>query len=158
LSHDPAHSAKPTSARDKDSALSFARQRRIAEISSAPANYVTALLGEKPRESARFLRWQQGLVAIEGWRTSVGVGPSGVEDSPWTRALRPPVEGWDERRRRLVVAILRTIRRGLGVEHIGMATAAMSESATVAALAHRSRSEAPRRISGATARPLARER
>jgi hypothetical protein len=158
LSHYPAQSAWPTSARGKVFALSFARQPRIAEISNTPADHVTTLLADQPGESAHFVRRQQRLVAIACWRTSVRVGPSGVVDAPCTLALGPLLDGWDERRKPLVVASRRTIRCDLGYEHVGMATAAMSQSATATVLAHRSRSEAPGRLSEATARPLARER
>jgi len=99
-----------------DSALSSKRQDGIASFADSPPAYVTALLGPQPHEPGRALRWRQGLVEVEDWRRSVGVLSQTNETNPWRAALGPPLEGWDERRRRRLVSGLRLVRRDLGIE------------------------------------------
>ncbi len=99
-----------------DSALSSARRRVLEAMFAAPPEYVTALLGQCPADAARLLRWQQGLVEIEDWRRSARVElVQSDEPSPWVRALGPPREGFDERRRRRVATNLQAVRRDLEV-------------------------------------------
>ena len=129
-----------------DSALSLERQHRIARTSSAPPDYIVALLGDQPQGDARFLRWQQGLVEIEDWRTAAAVSSTGDDPSPWVRALGPPLDGWNGRRRQRLVESLRTVRRDLGLEdeHATRVTAGSGtiswDRATEAVLARRSSS------------------
>ena len=67
-------------------------------------------------DQGRAQRWQQGTVEIEDWRRSLGVSDGSDSPNAWTRALGPPSEGWEGRRRRRVVANLVAVRRDLGLE------------------------------------------
>jgi hypothetical protein len=99
-----------------DSALGTLRRREIAAWSSHPPEYVVALLGPRPTDPGRAQRWQQGTVEIEDWRRSLGVSDGSDSPNAWTRALGPPSEGWEGRRRRRVVANLVAVRRDLGLD------------------------------------------
>jgi conjugative relaxase-like TrwC/TraI family protein len=99
-----------------DSALSTKRQSGLDQRSQKPPSYVIGLLGRQPSERSRALRWRQGVVEIEDWRRSATMPTPFASQNPWIAALGPPLEGWDGRRQRRVVANLRAVRRDLGLE------------------------------------------
>jgi hypothetical protein len=130
-----------------DSALATLRRREIAAWSSHPPEYVVALLGPRPADPGRAQRWQQGTVEIEDWRRSLGVSDGSNSPNAWTRALGPPSEGWEGRRRRRVVANLVAVRRDLGLEETDRARAVnggpLLDPATAAVLARGRSGESP---------------
>jgi hypothetical protein len=130
-----------------DSALATLRRREIERWSSEPAEYVVALLGPRPSDQGRAQRWRQGTVEIEDWRRSVGVSDGSDSPNAWTRALGPPSEGWEGRRRRRVVANLAAVRRDLGLEETDRARAVnagpLLDPATAAVLARGRSGESP---------------
>ena len=130
-----------------DSALATLRRREIARWSSEPPEYVVALLGPRPSDQGRAQRWQQGTVEIEDWRRSLGVSDGSDSPNAWTRALGPPSEGWEGRRRRRVVANLVAVRRDLGLEGTDRARAVnggpLLDPATAAVLARGRSGESP---------------
>lgn len=97
-----------------DSALSSMRQEEIDRLVASPPSYVVGLLGPLPHEPARALRWRQGLVEIADWRRSVGTEQPDREADPWSMALGPTTTGWEDRRRKRVVANLRAVCLDLG--------------------------------------------
>ena len=115
--------------------------------SSEPPEYVVALLGPRPSDQGRAQRWQQGTVEIEDWRRSLGVTDGSDSPNAWTRALGPPSEGWEGRRRRRVVANLVAVRRDLGLEETDRARAVnggpLLDPATAAVLARGRSGESP---------------
>jgi hypothetical protein len=130
-----------------DSALATLRRREIAAWSSHPPEYVVALLGLRPTDQGRAQRWQQGTVEIEDWRRSVDVTDGADSPNAWTRALGPPSEGWEGRRRGRVVANLVAVRRDLGLEGTDRARAVnggpLLDPATAAVLARGRSGESP---------------
>ena len=130
-----------------DSALTTVRRREIATWSSEPREYVVALLGPRPSDQGRAQRWQQGTVEIEDWRRSVDLTDGSDSPNAWTRALGPPSEGWEGRRRRRVVANLVAVRRDLGLEKTDRARAVngcpLLDPATTAVLARGAGGESP---------------
>jgi hypothetical protein len=130
-----------------DSALATLRRREIATWSSEPPEYVVALLGPRPSDQGRAQRWQQGTVEIEDWRRSVGVIDGSDSPNAWTRALGPPSEGWEGRRRRRVVANVVAVRRDLGLEGTDRARAVNGgpslDPATAAVLARGTSDRSP---------------
>jgi hypothetical protein len=130
-----------------DSALATLRRREIARWSSQPPEYVVALLGPRPADQGRAQRWRQGTVEIEDWRRSLGVTDGSDSPNAWTRALGPPSEGWEGRRRRRVVANLVVVRRDLGLEETERARAVnggpLLDPATTAVLARGRSGETP---------------
>jgi hypothetical protein len=130
-----------------DSALATLRRREIARWISEPPEYVVALLGPRPSDKGRAQRWQQGTVEIEDWRRSLGVTDGSDSPNAWTRALGPPSEGWESRRRRRVVANLVAVRRNLGLEETDKARAVnggpLLDPATAAVLARGRSGESP---------------
>ena len=130
-----------------DSALATLRRREIATWSSEPPEYVVALLGPRPSDEGRAQRWQQGTVEIEDWRRSLGLANGAVSPNAWTRALGPPSDGWEGRRRRRVVANLVAVRRDLGLEETNRARAVnggpLLDPATTAVLARGRSGESP---------------
>jgi hypothetical protein len=130
-----------------DSALATLRRREIATWSSEPREYVVALLGPRPSDAGRAQRWQQGIVEIEDWRRSRGLTDGADSPNAWTRALGPPSEGWEGRRRRRVVANLVAVRRDLGLEGTDRARAVnggpLLNPATTAVLARGRSGESP---------------
>jgi hypothetical protein len=130
-----------------DSALATLRRREIAAWSSEPPEYVVALLGPRPADPGRAQRWQQGTVEIEDWRRSLGVTEGSDSPNAWTRALGPPSEAWESRRRQRVVANLVAVRRDLGLEETERARAVnagpLLDPATAAVLARGRSGESP---------------
>ena len=122
-----------------DSALATLRRREIATWSSHPPEYVVALLGPRPTDQGRAQRWQQGTVEIEDWRRFVGATDGSNSPNAWTRALGPPSEAWEGRRRRRVVVNVVAVRRDLGLEETDRARAVnggpLLDPATAAVLA-----------------------
>jgi len=130
-----------------DSALATLRRREIATWSSEPPEYVVALLGPCPSDAGRAQRWQQGTAEIEDWRRSVGVTDGSDSPNAWTRALGPPSEDWEGRRRRRVITNLVAVRRDLGLDESDRARAVnggpLLDPATAAVLARGTSGESP---------------
>jgi hypothetical protein len=140
-----------------DSALSSQRQRRIRQAAASPPSYVTALLGPKPAQPGRAVRWQQGLVEIEDWRRSNPTLTEKDGQDPWNAALGPPVDGWNERKRRRLVANLRGVLRDVGIQQKDLEAAAVGnapQNAESVAIMARSRQLPPHHLAGRGARAM----
>ena len=130
-----------------DSALATLRRREIATWSSDPPEYVVALLGPRPSDARPRATVAAGHRRDRGLATLLGVTDGADSPNAWTRALGPPSEGWEGRRRRRVVANLVAVRRDLGLEETDRARAVnggpLLDPATTAVLARGRSGESP---------------
>ncbi len=73
-----------------DEALATQRRRSIEALVIQPPAWATDVLGARPADEPRAMRWRQGLTLLADVRKSPGFRPAGAESHPILRALGPP--------------------------------------------------------------------